>query len=114
MESNRKTVQHLEGGIVSEIVAKEGDIVEPGDIVLRLDQTQALGTYTYLRDRAGLLRAQEARLVAESSNADVISLPHELLTKIAKQLTQQSRYRRRFLPIASEQWTAGLVFSNAY
>nr|WP_247749797.1 HlyD family type I secretion periplasmic adaptor subunit [Rhizobium sp. L58/93] len=81
VESNRKTVQHLEGGIVSEIVAKEGDIVEPGDIVLRLDPTQALGTYTYLRDRAGLLRAQEARLVAESTNADVISLPPELVNQ---------------------------------
>jgi len=79
VESNRKTVQHLEGGIVSEIVAKEGDIVEPGDVVLRLDPTQALGTYTYQRDRVGLLQAQEARLIAESTNADAISLPPELL-----------------------------------
>lgn len=81
VESNRKTVQHLEGGIVSEIVAKEGDVVEPGDAVLRLDPTQALGTYTYLRDRVGLLQAQEARLVAESTNAADMTLPASLLAQ---------------------------------
>jgi HlyD family type I secretion membrane fusion protein len=79
VESNRKTVQHLEGGIVSEIVAKEGDVVGPGDVVLRLDPTQALGTYTYLRDRVGQLQAQEARLIAENTNAAALSMPPELL-----------------------------------
>jgi HlyD family type I secretion membrane fusion protein len=81
VESNRKTVQHLEGGIVSEIIAKEGDIVEPGDPVLRLDPTQALGTYTYLRDRVGLLQAQEARLIAESTNVNEMTLPDLLQSR---------------------------------
>ncbi|QYA03899.1 HlyD family type I secretion periplasmic adaptor subunit [Rhizobium sp. B21/90] len=81
VESNRKTVQHLEGGIVSEIVAKEGDVVDPGAVVLRLDPTHALGTYTYLRDRVGQLQAQEARLIAENTNLPAISLPPELTAR---------------------------------
>jgi HlyD family type I secretion membrane fusion protein len=79
VESNRKTVQHLEGGIVQAIIAKEGDIVLPGDPILRLDPTQAFGTYTYQQNRLGLLQATEARLIAESTNADKISIPTELL-----------------------------------
>lgn len=79
VESSRKTVQHLEGGIVSEIVAREGEIVEVGDVVLRLDPTQALGNYTYLSDRLVMLQAQESRLVAENTNAEQMVIPETLL-----------------------------------
>lgn len=78
VESNRKTVQHLEGGIVSEIVAKEGEIVKPGDIVLKLDPTQAQGTYAVLKNKLSVLRVTEARLDAESASADKIELPQDL------------------------------------
>lgn len=78
VETNRKTIQHLEGGIVSEILAKDGDIVRPGDVVLKLDPTQALGNYTYLNNRVLLLKATEARLQAESTDARQISFPDEL------------------------------------
>ncbi|MGP2491685.1 HlyD family type I secretion periplasmic adaptor subunit [Mesorhizobium sp. PUT5] len=78
VESNRKTVQHLEGGIVSEIVAKEGEIVKPGDIVLKLDPTQAQGAYSVLRNRLSVLRVTEARLNAESASASAIELPQDL------------------------------------
>ena len=78
VESNRKTVQHLEGGIVSEIVAKEGEIVKPGDIVLKLDPTQAQGAYAVQKNRLSVLRVTEARLNAESANADAIDLPQDL------------------------------------
>ncbi|CAM5507497.1 HlyD family secretion protein [Aquamicrobium terrae] len=78
VESNRKTIQHLEGGIVSEIVAKEGEIVKPGDIVLKLDPTQAQGAYTVLRNRLSVLRVTEARLNAESASASAIELPQDL------------------------------------
>ncbi|SFV26736.1 HlyD family secretion protein [Devosia crocina] len=79
VESSRKTVQHLEGGIVSEILGREGEIVEAGAIVLRLDPTQAQGNATYLAARQAMLRAQEARLIAENSNAPEVSIPPELL-----------------------------------
>lgn len=88
VESNRKTVQHLEGGIVSEIVAKEGEIVKPGDIVLKLDPTQAQGAYSVLRNRLSVLRVTEARLNAESAGADAIALPEDLQGSDDATLTQ--------------------------
>jgi HlyD family type I secretion membrane fusion protein len=81
VSGNRKTIQHLEGGIISEIAVKEGDIVEPGDVLIRLDRTQAFGNYTVLTERMELLLAAEARLQAESVNADAIVFPPELLAK---------------------------------
>ncbi len=79
VSSNRKIIQHLEGGIVSEIAVKEGDIVEPDDILVRLDPTQAVGNFTVLNERLALLRAAEARLEAESINAEEINFPPEIL-----------------------------------
>jgi HlyD family type I secretion membrane fusion protein len=81
VSGNRKTIQHLEGGIISEIMVKEGDIVEAGDVLIRLDRTQAVGNFTVLTERYDLLRAAEARLQAESVNAAAIDFPPELLAK---------------------------------
>lgn len=78
VETNRKTIQHLEGGIISEIVAKEGEIVNVGDPLIKLDPTQAQGNYTVLRTRLTLLRATEARLLAESVDASEVKWPEGL------------------------------------
>lgn len=66
---NKKVVQHLEGGIIREILAHEGDMVEEGDVLVKLDPTQARGNYAVLQSRLLHLRAAEARLQAESMNA---------------------------------------------
>jgi HlyD family type I secretion membrane fusion protein len=80
VESSRKIVQHLEGGIVSGINAREGEIVEAGAVVLTLDPTQAQGNVAYLTSRQHMLLAQEARLNAESVNAEDVIVPDELAT----------------------------------
>jgi HlyD family type I secretion membrane fusion protein len=80
VESSRKTIQHLEGGIVSEILAREGEIVEAGQVILRLDDTQARGNYDLLNTRLTMLVAQEARLIAESTGADALVIPDRLRT----------------------------------
>lgn len=79
VESNRKTIQHLEGGIISEISVQEGDLVQPGDQLIVLNATQAQGNYTVLNARLALLQATEARLLAESIDADSINFPDNLL-----------------------------------
>ena len=78
VESSRKVVQHLEGGIVTAIYGREGEIVEAGAVVLELDATQAQGNVAYLASRLHMLQAQEARLDAESTNAGAISFPEDL------------------------------------
>jgi len=76
--SNRKVIQHLEGGIVSEILVQEGDIVEVGDVLVRLDRKQAQGNYVVLSARLAFLKATEARLEAESVDAEEIDFPPEI------------------------------------
>lgn len=74
----RKTIQHLEGGIVREIHIKEGDIVNAGDRLVSLDDTQALARHRELRERFADLLAMEARLVAEQARAHEMSTPTAL------------------------------------
>jgi HlyD family type I secretion membrane fusion protein len=78
VESNRKVIQHLEGGIVSEIAVAEGTVVEPGEILVRLDDTQARGNFAVLQTRMHVLQATEARLLAEAVSAPSIQWPQEL------------------------------------
>lgn len=79
LEGNRKTIQHLEGGIVSDIVAKEGDIVNAGDVLIKLDPTQARGNYALWNTKLLYLQATEARLIAESTGAETITFPENVL-----------------------------------
>lgn len=79
VESARKTVQHLEGGIVSEILVREGDKVEPGAILLRLDDTEARAQLEIVRSKFLALRAEEARLMAERDELAAIQFPEDLL-----------------------------------
>ena len=64
LETNRKTVQHLEGGIVSEIRVREGQRVSAGDILLVLDRTQTKATNTLLHARISAAR-EKASLIKE-------------------------------------------------
>ncbi len=64
-EGHRKTVQHLEGGIVREILVKDGDQVKNGDVLMTLEDTQALAAYRVQQAQLVSLKATEARLVAE-------------------------------------------------
>ncbi len=75
----RKTVQHLEGGIVREIHVREGDTVEPGQALVTLEDIQARARYQELRDRLSHLLAIEARLMAEQSHAAAVAFPEELV-----------------------------------
>jgi HlyD family type I secretion membrane fusion protein len=94
VESNRKTIQHLEGGIVSEIVAKEGEIVKPGDVVLKLDPTQAQSSYSLQKNRLDVLLVTQARLEAESASDSSISLPQALVDSRDTAVTQAIKLQR--------------------
>ena len=81
VESHRKTIQHLEGGIVKEVLVTEGQNVAAGQPLLRLAETQAQSNYNLLQDQANALMAQEARLIAERDGAANIAFPPELLAQ---------------------------------
>lgn len=71
-------VQHLEGGIIKEILVREGDPVEAGQILLLLDETAAQATKRELYLRSVRLRAVQARLLALAGEADRLAFPPDL------------------------------------
>lgn len=78
VESSRKTVQHLEGGIVGSILVKEGDFVKQGQTLLVLASTQIDAQYNMLRDQLNAEQAHAARLIAEKNWQASVTFPVEL------------------------------------
>ena len=62
VDTYRKTVQHLEGGIVREILVREGDVVKRGQVLIRLDDRDALADLNATRGQIGALEAETAAL----------------------------------------------------
>lgn len=65
VKSSRKTVQHLEGGILRELRVNDGDRVRAGEVLMRLDDTQARAQLETMRSQLIAAQALEARLIAE-------------------------------------------------
>jgi epimerase transport system membrane fusion protein len=80
VEGNRKSVQHLDGGIVKEIKVKEGDHVAIGDVLVVLDSEKLSAQANIYAQQLMVARATEARLAAELSDADGVTFPQDMLT----------------------------------
>lgn len=81
VDSSVKKVQHATGGIVGEVRVREGDRVNAGDILIRLDETQTLANATIVTQSVDELLARQARLAAERDNADEIVFPKALIER---------------------------------
>ena len=75
VEGTRRTLSHLEGGIIREILVRDGSRVEAGAVVMRLDDIQSGSTLEALRAQRFALQAQVARLEAEAAGAAAITFP---------------------------------------
>ena len=78
VEGNYKTVQHLDGGIVSKILVKNGDRVTAGQTLVLLDPTQVKANLAVVEGRVTDFEIQEARLEAEAADAETFALPQGL------------------------------------
>jgi len=81
VSQEKKTVQHLEGGIVDEILVDEGDHVQKGQPLIKLKSEQVHSAVDMLQGRLWSKLAQAARLRAESDRSEKIEWPRELLQK---------------------------------
>jgi HlyD family secretion protein len=79
VESNVKKVQHPTGGVVGEILVRDGDRVRSGDIVVRLDETITRANLAIIVKNLDALMARKARLAAERDGAETIEFPAEML-----------------------------------
>ena len=65
VDSNRKQIQHLDGGIVRDLLIRDGQRVSQGEVLMRLDPIQAEASLAIVRSALFAARVQKARLVAE-------------------------------------------------
>jgi HlyD family secretion protein len=75
VDSNVKKVQHLGGGIVKDILVREGEHVKAGQVLVRLDETQTKAANAVVTKTLEELAAQQARLEAERDDDDHIEFP---------------------------------------
>jgi protease secretion system membrane fusion protein len=81
VEGNRKTIQHLAGGIVEEIMVKEGDRVAADQPLMRLNETQLKAQQGIVESQLVIAMAMETRLNAERDNRDKLVFPEFLLAR---------------------------------
>lgn len=75
LENYRKSVQHLEGGIVREVRAREGQLVRKGDILLTLEDVQPSAQMELVRGQLIVATAREARLIAQRDGKSAVLYP---------------------------------------
>ena len=77
-ESSRKTIQHLEGGIIRKILVADGDVVRAGQTLFALEDTKARAEAQSLQGQLWEAMAREARLQAEQHGEERVSFPAKL------------------------------------
>lgn len=78
VEANRQAVQHPDGGVVQEILVKEGDVVKAGQVLIRLDPTQLTSQLKIVESQLFEIMARRGLLEAERDGADHIAFDPEL------------------------------------
>ena len=83
VSNKRQTVQHLEGGIVADLLVRDNQVVEAGQLLVRLDDTRARASLRIIEGRLDLLYAQAARLRAEREGAPAMDIPIALIERLS-------------------------------
>ena len=81
VKTHRKTIQHLQGGTVKQILVAEGQAVNAGQTLMLLDDVLAKANLGVLQGQVDALTAEEARLTAERDGKASISFPPDLLAR---------------------------------
>lgn len=77
-EGNRKAIQHVQGGIVQDILVKDGDHVAAGQVLVRMNPVQAKSALDVTQAQYFSARAAEARLQAELAGKHSVAMPESL------------------------------------
>lgn len=89
IETRKKTIQHPTGGVVKDVLVKEGQWVKEGDVLMEVSDTQARANNETIRQAYLSQRATEARLEAERANAVSIRFGQEITASKADPFVQQ-------------------------
>lgn len=78
VEQHRQVVQHLDGGIVEQIAVQDGDLVQAGDLLIKLDGSVLASELVIVEGQLYEIQARRARMTAERDDAPTITFPPEL------------------------------------
>lgn len=79
VDQNRQVVQHPDGGVVAEILVDEGDVVEAGQVLIRLDPTLEQSELSIIEGQLFELMARRGRLEAERDDAQNVTFDPRLI-----------------------------------
>ena len=97
MESRRKTIQHFSGGVVRQVLVKEGQWVKEGDVLVELGEATSRANFEAVRQNYMSQRATESRLLAELKGLPAIIFHADLLKAESDPLVQQHMQTQRDL-----------------
>lgn len=97
IDTKRKTVQHLNGGIIKEVLVGEGDQVKEGQLLMRLDDAAAKANFESVRQRYLGMRAAQGRLMAEQSGLSTITFHPDLQAAVNDPLIKQQTLNQELL-----------------
>lgn len=89
IDTKRKSVQHLSGGIIKEVLVGEGDQVKEGQLLIKLDDAAAKANFESIRQRYLGLRAMQGRLLAEQAGQNAITFHPDLVAAASDPLIKQ-------------------------
>jgi HlyD family type I secretion membrane fusion protein len=113
VESSRKTVQHLEGGIVRDILVRDGDFVQRGAVLIRLDPTRIDSASDLYRTQLASALAQEARLLSEREMKEEIAFPSEIADFGAVAVARGVEDQKRQFAVRRENLLQGIQVAEA-
>lgn len=108
IDSKRKVVQHLSGGIIKEVLVHEGQMVREGQVLVKLDEAVARANFESVRQRYLGLRAMQGRLQAEQAGQGAISFHPDLKEAASdplirqQMMTQEQLFRARRAALAAD------------
>ena len=97
IDQNRQIVQHPDGGVVAEILVDEGDTVQNGDVLIRLDPRAEKSELSIIQGQLFELMARRGRLIAERDNLDRVTFDPKLIAAAATD------------PAIDELWTRAVI-----
>lgn len=102
VEGDIKRVQHRDGGIIAEIAVKNGDIVQPGQLLLRFEDTEITASLSVVRERLAAALALQARLDAEQRGIDTIQFANAAADDVALLVDEELAAQSAILQARSE------------
>lgn len=112
IETRRKTVQHMTGGVVKSVAVKEGMMVKQGDALVVLDEASTRAAHEMAQQTYFAQRAMEARLVAEASKAASMTFHPDLLNSKDPQAAQHMQVQRQLFTSRMAAQSAEIAAAN--